>query len=793
MKRLRPLALFVLFAPVLVGATAPSPVVTTARGLVVAAEPRAAEAGAAVLRRGGNAVDAAVTTALTLAVTYPRAGNIGGGGFMIVRLADGTATAVDFRETAPGAATRGMYLGPDGKVVPGRSTLGHLAVGVPGTVAGLDLVLKRHGSGKLTWAELVEPARMLAEQGFVVNDEMAEDLRASDELLGANAAAKKVFLNDGRFFADGDTLRQPDLAATLARLQAHGPGEFYTGRTAELIAADMAAHGGLITREDLAAYRPAVREVLRGTYRGHEILTMPPPSSGGIALLQMFAMLEDRDVAALAPAGADKIHLFAEVMRRAYADRAAYLGDPDFTTIPVASLLDRAYLARRGATIDLARATPSRGLAGGLAEAAAARPESMETTHFSVMDAEGNVVSCTYTINGIYGSGVVAAGTGILLNNEMDDFTSRPGTPNAFGLVQGEANAIEPRKRPLSSMTPTIVLRDGKVVIVTGSPGGATIINTVLQVLTNLIDHGMTPQDAVFAKRFNHQWLPDSISHEPDFPAPEVVEALKSKGHELRIRRLYSNEAPRWSGTQGSAETIVVDPATGLRTGVPDNRRPGTAAVAEDSASDATALAEPAKSHLPADFYDSWAAGLVRLDSEPGRALRTPDAPDYEPLRQKWVPQLKSHCGACSAVIVNNSLLPGAGFTQDSIFNASTAHIIAQETVYKIGFTLEELTEMIRTTSGLRATRYHAGEDAAAGEHGYAAWLAALKADRQSANDRLICNFATGWLRERKNNGGHFSIVADYNEAKNQVLILEVSGGRPSFWVDTREMWDAMT
>ncbi len=567
-------------APVALAA-APQPVVTTKGGLVVAAEARAAEAGAEILRKGGNAVDAAVTTALTLAVTYPRAGNIGGGGFMLVRLADGTATAFDFRETAPAAATRDMYLGPDGKVLKQVSTVGHRAAAVPGTVAGLAFALERMGSGKLSWSALVEPARALAESGYTVSDEMAEDLRASGELLGVNSAARAIFLNEGKFFAGGEILRQPALAATLGRLQTEGPREFYTGRTAELIAEDMAAHGGLVTREDLAAYRPVEREVVRGTYRGHEILTMPPPSSGGIALLQMLAMIEPRDIGALAPAGVEKIHLFAEVMRRAYADRAAYLGDPQFTRIPVQALLDRAYLATRAGTINPLRATPSRELGGGLAATNAAKPESMETTHFSVMDSAGNVVSCTYTINGIYGCGVVAGSTGILLNNEMDDFTARPGTPNAFGLVQGEANSIQPGKRPLSSMTPTIVLKDGKVVIVTGSPGGATIINTVFQVITNLIDHRMTPQQAVLAKRFNQQWLPDQISHEPDFAAPEVIAALKERGHELRIRKLYSNEAPRWSGTQGSAETIVVDPATGLRTGVADNRRPGTAAVAE--------------------------------------------------------------------------------------------------------------------------------------------------------------------------------------------------------------------
>jgi len=779
-----------------------SPVVTTSQGLVVAAEGHAAEAGAAVLRKGGNAVDAAVATALTLAVTYPRAGNIGGGGFMVVRLADGTATAFDFREMAPGGATRTMYLGAEGKVVKGRSTEGHLAVGVPGTVAGLALALERMGSGKIAWAELVKPARALAENGFEVTDALAEDLSASADLLGANAAARRIFLRDGKFYTAGETLRQPELAATLGRLQKDGPREFYTGRTAELLAADMAAHGGLITREDLAGYRAVERAVVRGTYRGYELLTMPPPSSGGIALLQMLAMLERQDVAALAPAGAEKIHLFAEVMRRAYADRAAYLGDPDFTKIPVGALLDRAYLARRAATIDPKRATPSKTLAGGLEAAReAVKPESMETTHFSVMDAAGNVVSCTYTINGIYGCGVVAGETGILLNNEMDDFTSRPGTPNAFGLVQGGANAIQPRKRPLSSMTPTIVLRDGKVVIVTGSPGGATIINTVAQVITNLIDHRMTPADAVAAKRFNHQWLPDAITHEPGFASEAVMNELKAKGHELRLRKLYPNDPPQWSGTQGSAETIVVDPVTGLRTGAPDGRRPGTVAVAEDTkvaavlvpapASVSTSeVAEPSKKDLPEDFYAKWAAPLIRLDSEAGRALLDRTSADYEPLLRKWVPQLKSHCGACSSVIVMNSLLPGAGFTQDSIFNADTADIIKQETVYKVGFTLEELMRMIQTTSGLSAERFHAG--GGEGEFGYEAWVAELKASRHDTKDRIICNFSTVWLREGKNGGGHFSPVADYNEAENKVLILEVSGLRPSFWADAKEVWEAM-
>ncbi|NDG50205.1 MAG: gamma-glutamyltransferase, partial [Rhodospirillales bacterium] len=378
----RPLALLIAVFFIPLKSFSVSPGVTTSRGLVVAAEGHAAEAGAAILRKGGNAVDAAVATALTLAVTYPRAGNIGGGGFMVVRLADGTATAFDFRETAPGGATRTLYQDGEGKVVKGRSTEGHLAAAVPGTVAGLAMALERMGSGKLAWAELVEPARALAEKGFEVTDAMAEDLSASAELLGANAAARRIFLRDGKYYTAGDTLRQPELAATLGRMQAEGPGEFYTGRTAELLAADMAAHGGLITKSDLAGYRAVERAVLRGEYRGYELITMPPPSSGGIALLQMLAMLEGYDVASLAPAGAEKIHLFVEVMRRAYADRAAYLGDPDFTKIPVSELLDRDYLGRRAATIDPKRATPSKTHGGGLSAATeATKPESMETTH----------------------------------------------------------------------------------------------------------------------------------------------------------------------------------------------------------------------------------------------------------------------------------------------------------------------------------------------------------------------------------------------------------------------------
>lgn len=574
--------LFIAFisVPMVIPANGQQPqrVVETDRGVVVAAERLAAESGAVVLREGGNAIDAAVATALTMATTYPRAGNLGGGGFMMIRLTDGTVTALDFRERAPAAVTRDLYIGPDGKLLKGSSTMGHRAAGVPGTVSGLAFALEKYGSGRFTWARLITPAQELAENGFTVSASLAEDLVASTELFAKNAAARRVFLRDGNPYRAGETFKQPELAATLARLRDEGPQEFYNGLTAEMIEADMRAHDGLITRADLAAYRTTERKPLQGTYRGYEIFTMPPPSSGGVALFQMLGMLEPLDVSGLAPQSAEKVHLWAEVMRRAYSDRAAYLGDPDFTDIPVSRLLDRDYLAQRMQSFHPEKATLSRDLPGGLMPL---KPESTETTHFSIMDSAGNAVSCTYTINGLYGCGVVAGEAGFLLNNEMDDFTARPGTPNAFGLVQSEANAIQPHKRPLSSMTPVIVVKDGKVAIVTGSPGGSTIINTVFQVLTNLIDHKLSPREAVDLPRFNHQWLPDAITYEEGFVSEEAMETLKAKGHVLRTRKLYPNDPASVAGLQGSAETIVIDPTTGRRIGVPDLRRFGTAAVAE--------------------------------------------------------------------------------------------------------------------------------------------------------------------------------------------------------------------
>jgi gamma-glutamyltranspeptidase/glutathione hydrolase len=543
---------------------------------VATASALASRVGVDVLRQGGNAVDAAVATAFALEVTYPRAGNLGGGGFAVIRLADGRTASIDFRETAPSDAARDLFLDAQGEVVPGKSTVGHLASGIPGTVAGLALAEEKYGSGRLTWAQLIEPARRLAAEGFAVTPALAHDMQGSEKLLGRFPESRRIYLRDGRFYHAGELFLQPDLAATLTRLQQHGPREFYTGKTARLIADEMAAHGGLITRADLAAYHAVERAPLRGSYRGYEVLTMPPPSSGGVALLQMLGMLEPHDVAGLGLNSAAKIHLFAEVMRRAFRDRAQYLGDPDFVSVPVTELLDRDYLARRMSDFNPSKATSNDALPTGLS---AANHESTETTHFSVIDSAGDAVSITYTLNGLWGSGVTVPGTGVLLNNEMDDFTAKVGVQNAYGLVQGEANAIAPGKRPLSSMTPTIVLKDGKPFLITGSPGGPTIINTVLLVMTNIIDHGLSVTQAVDAPRFHQQWQPDAIDHEPFFTSPDSAILLKDEGYVLTTRLLYTNAPEASAHTWGDAESIFVNPQTNQRLGANDPRSPDSAAV----------------------------------------------------------------------------------------------------------------------------------------------------------------------------------------------------------------------
>jgi gamma-glutamyltranspeptidase/glutathione hydrolase len=545
-------------------------------GLVASANALASQVGVDILERGGNAADAAVATALTLAVTYPRAGNIGGGGFAVIRLADGRATSVDFRETAPASASRDLFLDAQGNIIPGKSTIGLAAAGVPGTVAGLALIHQKYGSGHLSWAQLLEPARRLAAQGFPVTAALDRDMRASAELLGGFPESRHIFLRDGHFYEPGERFRQPELAATLSRLQHSGPREFYEGETAHLIATEMLNHGGLVSAADLAGYHAVERAPLRGSYRGYEILTMPPPSSGGVALLEMLGMLEPRDVASLGFNSAAKIHLFAEVMRRAFRDRAELLGDPDFVSVPVNALLDPGHLAREMADFDPARATPNDALppVGPLVA-----HESSQTTQLSVIDTAGNAVSITYTLNGLWGDGVTVPGAGFLLNNEMDDFTAKVGAHNMYGLVQGESNGIAPGKRPLSSMTPTIVVKDGKPFLVTGSPGGPTIINTVLLVITNVIDHGLTVTQAVDAPRFHHQWQPDVIGYEPFFTSPDSIALLRNEGYTFTLRTLYPNAPPDTAHTWGDAETILVDPRTGLRRGANDLRSPDSAAV----------------------------------------------------------------------------------------------------------------------------------------------------------------------------------------------------------------------
>jgi gamma-glutamyltranspeptidase/glutathione hydrolase len=530
-------------------------------GIVASTNEIASHVGVEILKRGGNAVDAAIAVAFALQVTHPAAGNLGGGGFMMIRLKDGRTTAIDYREMAPAAAHRDVYLDKDGKLIEGEggSLIGYRAAGVPGTVRGMELALKKYGSGKLTWSQLVEPARRLAADGFAVTYSLAQSLQGSHEYLSKYPETKRIYLRDGEFYKEGETFRQPELAATFARLQRSGPNEFYEGETARLIVDDMKRHNGLMTMDDLRGYVAKERTPLRGTYRGYEIISMPPPSSGGAVLIEMLNILEGFDLQKLEASSSDRYHLMTEAMRRAFADRAEYMGDSDFVKVPIPGLIDKSYAATLRSTIKTDRASTS-------AEVRAGRPagyESEETTHFTVVDAEGNAVANTYTLNNSYGSAAVAKGTGLLLNDEMDDFAAKPGTPNLFGLIQGERNAVAPKKRPLSAMTPTFVLRkDGSLWFTTGSPGGPTIINTVLCVITNVIDYGMNIQQAIDFPRIHHQWLPDELVGEPFGLSGDTQHALTSRGHKLgRLRYL------------GDAEGIMIEEKTGVRLGATDPRR----------------------------------------------------------------------------------------------------------------------------------------------------------------------------------------------------------------------------
>lgn len=506
-------------------AASPAPV-KGENGMVATAHHLASEIGVDVLKSGGNAVDAAIAVGYALAVVYPQAGNVGGGGFMTIRFADGRTTFLDFRERAPLASTADMYLDDAGEIVPDASTEGHLAAGVPGSVAGFEYAREKYGT--LDRSALIGPAITLARDGFALTSYDATSLNDEAERLALDPAAKAIFVPaDGAPFAAGTTLVQTDLAATLTAVQEQGRDGFYTGEVAEKIAVASQAGEGLITTQDLTEYQVRELEPVACSYRGYEIVSSPPPSSGGVIICEILNVLEGYPLAFLGPDSAETVHYMVEAMRHAYVDRNSALGDPDFVDNPVDRLTDKAYAAEIRTKIDAFRA----GNSGELMPEP--ETESAETTHYSIIDAEGNAVAVTYTLNGSYGAGVVADGTGVLLNNEMDDFTSKPGVPNMYGLVQGDANAIAPRKSPLSSMSPTIVSRGGSPFMVIGSPGGPRIITITLETILNVIDHGMNIQEAIDAPRIHHQWLPDVVLTEPRALSPDTMRILTGMGHEV--------------------------------------------------------------------------------------------------------------------------------------------------------------------------------------------------------------------------------------------------------------------
>ncbi|XHC08950.1 gamma-glutamyltransferase [Labrenzia sp. ac12] len=532
---------------------------TAQNGMVASQEAVASRVGVDILKKGGNAVDAAIATGFALAVTLPRAGNLGGGGFMMIHLADsGDTKALDYREMAPAAAFKDMFLGEDGEPDNQKSRFSGLAVGVPGTVAGFAEAFEKHGSGKLTWAELVAPAIGLAENGIEVTPDLAASLTASAKRLLQDPATAAIFYKTGGLpFVPGETLKQTDLAATLKLIADKGAAGFYTGEVAEKIAQKVTASGGGMTTEDMAGYKPVWRDPVVGSYHGYEIASMPPPSSGGVHIVQILNMLQGYPLAEYGPNSADSIHVMAETMRRAYADRSKYLGDPDFVDVPVKGLTDPAYAAELVKSIKMDVATPSEEVKPG-------DPfpyESNQTTHYSVVDKDGNAVSNTYTLNFSYGVGLTADGTGVLLNNELDDFSAKPGVPNAYGLIGGTANAVEGGKRPLSSMSPTLVFKDGKLFLATGSPGGSRIITTTLQIILNVVDHGMNIAEATAAPRIHNQWLPDEIRIEEGL-SPDTIRLLEARGHKVEVKN-----------AMGSTQSIML--VDGVLAGASDPRRPG--------------------------------------------------------------------------------------------------------------------------------------------------------------------------------------------------------------------------
>lgn len=550
----------IIIASVLVCALAPSQA-WAERGVVVSASPLASRLGVEVMARGGNAIDAAVTVAFVLAVVHPSAGNLGGGGFMLIHLAkSNNQLVIDYRERAPQAARPNMYQDEDGNFIRSLATLGHQAAGVPGTVAGLALALKNYGTISLSQA--IKPAIDLAQNGFEVSKKLSQALNAHAEDLKKFPASAKIFFPQGKLLNPGDKLVQRDLADTLRAIAEDGPAAFYKGKVAELIVAEMKRGGGLIAKEDLASYRPVIRKPLKGTYRGVTLISTPPPSSGGVHLIQILNILEGFELKRLGQNSAPTIHLLAEAMKRAFADRSRYLGDPDFFPVPAKGLTSKGYARKLAGGIRSCCASESGKLAPGKPQPY----ESGDTTHFSVVDPQGNAVSNTYTLNLPFGSKVVVEGAGFLLNNEMDDFSAKPGAPNVYGLIGGQANAIEPGKRMLSSMAPTMAFKDGKLVLVTGASGGARIISALVQVVSNLIDHGLGIVNAVEAARVHHQWLPDRLFVEKGINSP-VVDELKAMGHKTAI-----------SQRVGITNSIRVDPISNQAEAAPDPRGGGAAA-----------------------------------------------------------------------------------------------------------------------------------------------------------------------------------------------------------------------
>ncbi|HBD9163065.1 TPA: gamma-glutamyltransferase [Campylobacter jejuni] len=554
---MRYLAIFAISITLSFGAANPPIQDRTGTGLVLSSHELANKIGKEVLDKGGNAIDAAVAVGYALAVVHPAAGNIGGGGFAVIHLANGENTTLDFREMAPLKASRDMYLDSKGEIIKDASTIGYLAAGVPGTVKGMSAMLDRYGTMKLK--DLMAPAIKLAEKGYLINDRQEQTMLEAKDMFKEFPSSSKYFLKkDGSAYKSGDLFVQKDLAKTLKLIAKEGPDAFYKGKIADLIAADMAKNKGIITKEDLAQYQAIWRKPVEGTYRGYDIISMSPPSSGGAHIIEILNIMENANIENLGFASSKTLHIMAEAMRQAYADRSEYMGDPDFVKIPLDKLTSKEYAKEIYAKIPKDKALPSSKVKPGLGQI----HEGHNTTHYSVLDSKGNAVSITYTINASYGSGATVEGAGFLLNDEMDDFSIKPGVPNLYGLVGGEANAIEPKKRPLSSMSPTIILKDGKVFMVVGSPGGSRIITTVLQVISNVIDHKMDISTAVESPRFHMQWLPDEIRTEPFGIIKDVQNNLEKMGYKI-TKEPY----------MGDVNAIMVDPKTGKIIGSMDTRK----------------------------------------------------------------------------------------------------------------------------------------------------------------------------------------------------------------------------